>query len=69
MSEERGERGAATEIPAKIPVGMTEREYWAMEQVELQRDLEEVGERRLRGLTGDGWREVRDLPAAGYARR
>jgi len=43
--EERGESGGLPEIAAKMPVGMTERECWATKQVELQRDLEEVGER------------------------
>jgi hypothetical protein len=57
------------EIAAKVPVGMTEREYWATKQVELQRDLEEVGEWRLCDLTGFGWREDRDVPAAGYPRQ
>jgi hypothetical protein len=59
-------------VPAKIPLGMTEREWAAaLEADERERVVEE--DRRgvtLRGLDGEGWREVRDaLPSVPYARR
>ena len=46
-------------MPAKIPLGMTEREYWAVTQIE-ERD-EDIHDLRLRGLNDDSrWREMRN---------
>lgn len=46
----------APEVPAKIPLGMTENEYWAMKELEG-----DVGDIRLYGLDEErGWREVRN---------
>ena len=54
---------AAPVVPAKIPMGMTEGEYWAVALEEERTAFfnEQGGERRLRGLVDDGggWREVR----------
>jgi hypothetical protein len=50
------------QVPAKIPLGMTEAEYWAVAQEEERISYEEAGSPvRLRGLVDDGgeWREVR----------
>ena len=45
------------EVPAKIPIGMTEREYWAVTELE---DEDVVHDLHLRGLNDDsGWREMR----------
>ena len=49
-------------VPAKIPLGMTEGEYWAVAREERAAlSSGEGGEGRLRGLLDDsgGWREVR----------
>ena len=66
-------RDRAPELPAKIPMGMTEREWGELEALEERERIqrEEEGGIRLRGLYDDGaWREVREaLPEVGYARR
>lgn len=58
------------EVPAKIPLGMSEREYWATREIDESVD-EGLQMSSLRGLHDDGgWREMRDaLPSIGYARR
>ena len=57
-------------VPAKIPLGMTEEEYWAVAEEEVMIAEERGGaEVRYRGLDGDGWREMREaLPEVGYRR-
>jgi hypothetical protein len=59
-------------VPAKIPLGMTEREYWQV--TELEEEEEERGghaDVRLRGLNDDnGWTEMRNaLPNYDSRRR
>lgn len=67
------ERDRAPELPAKIPMGMTEREWGELHTLEERERIqrEEEGGIRLRGLYDDGgWREIREaLPEVGYARR
>jgi len=47
----------APDVPAKIPIGMTEREYWAVTELENENLVYDV---HLRGLHDDnGWREMR----------
>jgi hypothetical protein len=55
----------APEVPAKIPLGMTEREYWQVNDLQ-----ENVGDVRLHGLDDDhGWREMSNaLPNVGQRR-
>ena len=56
----------APELPAKIPLGMTEQEYWALGEAE-EPELGAV-EVRYRGLDGE-WKAMRDnLPEVGYRR-
>jgi len=58
------------DVPAKIPLGMTEREYWAMTELE-EEESGSHGDVRLRGLNDDnGWREMRNaLPDFDSRRR
>jgi neural Wiskott-Aldrich syndrome protein len=59
----------APNIPAKIPLGLTEQEYRAMGEAE-EAEIEATGggEVRYRGLDGE-WKEFRDhLPDVGYRR-